>query len=195
MTPQEKFNILTTSKDKQYEQAQFEFALLCAERTIDERTHIQIVDFFTLIAIMRISKNFKSIEHLKDGDYQASDLAAYRASYCASDLAAYRASYWASDRASNWASNRASNWASNWASYWASDWASYWASDRASDWASDWAAYWASEKEIQCQIAEYVWDKWGLDEKDSVKKHHGASRVDVGRRNKSQGLIELIARR
>lgn len=89
-TKQQKFDILTTSREKKYEQAQFEFALLCAERTIHQDTPIEVKDFFYLIALMRISENFGNIEFLKDGDYSAASWAANRAAYRAADSAAER---------------------------------------------------------------------------------------------------------
>ena len=85
MTPKQKFEMLTTSKEKKYQQAQFEFALLCAERTIEEKTPIVIVEFFTLVAIMRTSEDFGDIGHLKDGDYGAAYWAAYSAAYLAAE--------------------------------------------------------------------------------------------------------------
>lgn len=144
-TKQQKFDILTTSREKKYEQAQFEFALLCAERIIHQDTPSEVKDFFYLIALMRISENFGNIEFLKDDDYQAAYRAAYRApdaAYRAPDLAAYRAA----------------NWAAYWAAYRAANRAAY----RAAEWAAEWAADSAAERKIQLDIAAYVWKKWGL---------------------------------
>ena len=97
-TKQQKFEILTTSREKKYEQAQFEFALLCAERTIHQDTPIEVKDFFYLIALMRMSENFGNIEFLKDDDYQAAEWAA--------EWAADWAAEWAADRAAEWAAER-----------------------------------------------------------------------------------------
>lgn len=108
-TKQQKFEILTTSREKKYEQAQFEFALLCAERTIHQDTPIEVKDFFYLIALMRISENFGNIGFLKDDDYKTAYWAAYWAAYQAAYWAAYWAADWAADRAADQAAYRAAD--------------------------------------------------------------------------------------
>jgi hypothetical protein len=137
MTPKQKFEILTTSKEKKYERAQFKFALLCAERTITKKTNQEINEFFHLVALLRISEDYKSIEHLKDDDYWAA--------YCAPDWAAYCAADWAA------------YWAADCAAFSAADWAAY----RAADWAADWKAepaIYKQELHAEYQIADHCWD-------------------------------------
>jgi len=143
MNKKQKFEILTTSKEKKYEKAQFKFALLCAERTITKETTQEVIDFFHFLALMRISEDFGSIEHLKDAEYQAAGRAADRAVYRAAD--------------------RAANWAAYWVAYWAADRSAYqsanWAADWAAYWAANWAADRAAEREMQYDIAEYCFDE------------------------------------
>jgi len=134
MTPKQKFEILTTSKEKKYERAQFKFALLCAERTITEITNQEIIDFFHLVALTRTGEDYKSIEHLKDGDY------------------------WAAYRAADWSSFCAADWAAYWAADGAALCAAYWAADCAAYWAAYWAAYCAAYRKMEYQIANHCWN-------------------------------------
>lgn len=135
MTKQEKFNILTTSKNRKYARAQFELALLCAEITIEKDTPKEVVQFFDLVAFLRISKNFGSIEGFKKCD-----------EYSAADWLAYRSADWSTDSAAFWSV------------YWLSDSAA----DRAAHLSVDWSVDWSVGIEAQRNIAEYVWKKWEL---------------------------------